>query len=169
MRTAFIVGFPGETEACFEALLDFIRETRFERLGVFTYSREEGTRAGKMGGQVPEKIKQKRRNLALAAQRKIAAQVAESFVGRTIKVLIEGSANLAELRRTHTNPREYASARRKLRLAGKPAGRFLMARSEADAPGIDGRVYIQGQLPVGAFAWVKIIDHMDYDLIAEPD
>ena len=168
LRTAFIVGFPGETEACFEALLDFIRETRFERLGVFTYSREEGTRAGKMGGQVPEKIKQKRRNLVLAAQRKIASQVAESFVGRTIKVLIEGSASLAELRRTHTNPREYASARRKLRLAGKPAGRFLMARSEADAPGIDGRIYVQGQFPVGAFAWVKIIDYMDYDLIAEP-
>src|SRR5207249_8177324 len=79
LRTTFIVGFPGETEEYFETLLDFIRKTRFERLGVFTYSQEEGTRAGKMAGQLPDKTKRQRRNLAMAAQHKVAAQVAESF------------------------------------------------------------------------------------------
>ena len=68
LRTTFIVGFPGETEAYFEDLLEFIREARFERLGVFTYSQEEDTRAGKMAGQLSDKIKRKRRDLAMAAQ-----------------------------------------------------------------------------------------------------
>src|SRR5258708_31253165 len=67
LRTTFIVGFPGETEAYFQALLDFIRETKFERLGVFAYSQEEGTRAGAMAGQIPDRIKQQRRRLALHA------------------------------------------------------------------------------------------------------
>src|SRR5258706_15407204 len=60
LRTTFIVGFPGETEACFQELLNFIRETRFERLGIFTYSKEEGTRAGDMAGQVPDAVRRKR-------------------------------------------------------------------------------------------------------------
>ncbi len=66
LRTTFIVGFPGETEASFQTLLDFVRETKFERLGVFTYSKEDGTRAGAMSGQIPDKVKQKRRELAMA-------------------------------------------------------------------------------------------------------
>src|SRR5207302_5839711 len=66
LRTTFIVGFPGETEEYFESLLEFIREARFERLGVFTYSQEESTRAGKMGGQIPEKTKRVRRDRAMA-------------------------------------------------------------------------------------------------------
>src|SRR5204862_1678324 len=66
LRTTFIVGFPGETEACFQTLLDFIRRTRFERLGVFTYSREEGTRAAKMENQLPDRVKSQRRDLAMA-------------------------------------------------------------------------------------------------------
>src|SRR5262249_27121259 len=89
LRTTFIVGFPGETEACFESLLDFIRASKFERLGVFAYSQQEGTRAGLMAGQIPEAIKKERRRLAMAAQRKVARQVAETFVGRTLKVLVE--------------------------------------------------------------------------------
>jgi ribosomal protein S12 methylthiotransferase len=64
LRTTFIVGFPGETEDYFKALLEFIHETKFERLGIFTYSQEDGTRAGGMNGQVPDKVKQKRRELA---------------------------------------------------------------------------------------------------------
>src|SRR5204862_3404661 len=84
LRTTFIVGFPGETEACFESLLEFIRETKFERLGVFAYSQEGGTRAGGMAGQVPDSIKQKRSDRAMAEQHAIARQVSESFVGRTI-------------------------------------------------------------------------------------
>ena len=75
LRTTFIVGFPGETEAQFETLLDFIRETRFERLGVFTYSQEGGTVAGKMARQVPPRIRAERRDRAMAAQREVAAAV----------------------------------------------------------------------------------------------
>ena len=73
LRTTFIVGFPGETEEYFQTLLDFIRETRFERLGVFAYSREDGTRAGAMAGQIPDKIKKERRKLAMLAQAKSGA------------------------------------------------------------------------------------------------
>src|SRR5207248_1160376 len=72
LRTTFIVGFPGETEACFHTLLDFIRATKFERVGVFTYSQEEGTRAGNMASQIPEKIKKQRRDQAMAAQHEVA-------------------------------------------------------------------------------------------------
>src|SRR5262249_55971825 len=80
LRTTFIVGFPGETEAHFEALLGFIRQAKFERLGVFTYSQEEATIAGKMAGQIPDKIKKQRRDLAMAAQREVAAHISGSFV-----------------------------------------------------------------------------------------
>ncbi|MCU0789103.1 MAG: MiaB/RimO family radical SAM methylthiotransferase, partial [Verrucomicrobia bacterium] len=83
LRTTFIVGFPGETRGSFESLLDFIRVTRFERLGVFAYSREDGTRAGAMGGQVPEAERQRRREQTMAVQHEVAVRVAESFVGRT--------------------------------------------------------------------------------------
>src|SRR5438034_7594283 len=93
LRTTFIVGFPGETDAYFQTLLEFIRETRFERLGVFAYSQEEGTRAGQMSGQVADKVKQKRRQLAMAAQHEVAVEVSEAFVGRTLKVLVEGRAD----------------------------------------------------------------------------
>ncbi|HOC58281.1 MAG TPA: 30S ribosomal protein S12 methylthiotransferase RimO [Verrucomicrobiota bacterium] len=168
LRTTFIVGFPGETEACFEDLLDFIRETRFERLGVFTYSREEGTRAGKMAGQIPERIKQKRRNLAMTAQHNVAAQIARSFVGRRIGVLVEGVANSAELRRARVRSWEHGLIRGRDQHASVLKGRFLVARGEADAPDIDGRVYVRGELPLGEFAQVEVVGHTDYDLIAEP-
>ncbi len=97
LRTTFIIGFPGETEASFNTLLDFIRETKFERLGVFTYSKEDGTRAGAMAGQLSDKVKQKRRELAMSAQHEVAISVSESFFGREIKVLIEGEANAKQL------------------------------------------------------------------------
>src|SRR5438552_16015246 len=93
LRTTLIVGFPGETHSCFESLLDFIRETKFERLGVFTYSKQEGTRAGRMAGQIPDRIKKQRRDLAMAAQHEVATRVAESFVGRELKVLVEKEAS----------------------------------------------------------------------------
>src|SRR5262249_30539380 len=98
LRTTFIVGFPGETEEYFESLLGFIRDTKFERLGIFTYSQEEGTRAGSMAGQIAPKAKQKRRERAMAAQLKVAREVAESFVGRELKVLVESEASAKELR-----------------------------------------------------------------------
>jgi ribosomal protein S12 methylthiotransferase len=168
LRTTFIVGFPGETAAYFEDLLGFIQETRFERLGVFTYSQEEGTLAGKMAGQVSDKIKRQRRDLAMAAQHKVAVQVAGSFVGRTIKALVEQAASPAELKRARVSSWEHGLIRGKDMHTAALKGGFLVARGEADAPDIDGRVYIRGRLPLGDFAAVKIIGHTDYDLIAEP-
>lgn len=168
LRTTFIVGFPGETEASFQDLLGFIREARFERLGVFAYSQEEGTRAGKMTGQLPNKVKQTRRNLAMAAQHEVAVQVAESYVGRTLKVLVEQAASPGELRRARVSSWEHGLIRGRDQHTAALQGRFLVARGEADAPDIDGRVYVRGELPVGEFARVQVIGHTDYDLIAEP-
>jgi ribosomal protein S12 methylthiotransferase len=169
LRTTFIVGFPGETETSFQTLLDFVRKTKFERLGVFTYSQEDGTRAGAMAGQIPDKVKQKRRELVMAAQHKIAKQVSESFVGREIKVLVEGEANEKQLQSANVSSWEHGLIREKESINHQLSTlNFLVARSEADAPDIDGRIYIRGKLPVGKFARVKIIGHTDYDLIAEP-
>ena len=171
LRTTFIVGFPGETEASFETLLDFIRETKFERLGVFAYSREDGTRAGAMAGQISDKIKKRRRELAMAAQHKIARQVSESFVGREIKVLVEGTADPKQLQSANVSSWEHGMLRERDRVKignrKSEIGNYLVGRGEADAPDIDGRVYIRGKLPIGGFARVKIIGHTDYDLIAE--
>jgi ribosomal protein S12 methylthiotransferase len=154
---------------------------------VFAYSKEDGTRAGAMTGQIPDKVKQQRRKLAMAAQHKIARQVSESFVGRTLKVLVEGRANEEQLRQANVsswehglvreaetlNPSAFASGygatAPKRSEGGQPSTlNYLIARSEADAPDIDGRVYVLGKLPIGEFARVKIVGHTDYDLIAEP-
>ena len=135
LRTTFIVGFPGETDADVEELCGFIRETKFERLGVFRYSQEEGTRASKMAGQLSEKVKQARWHRTMSLQKEIAGEVSKSHVGRTLKVLIE-----------------------------EPG----VARGEADAPDIDGRVYVPRDLPVGEFIEVKITGYQDYDLLALP-
>jgi ribosomal protein S12 methylthiotransferase len=167
LRTTFIVGFPGETEEYFEALLDFIRATKFERLGVFAYSQEEGTRAGSMGGQIPPKIKKRRRDRAMAAQHEVAVAVSESFVGRTLRVLVESEATARELKSARISSWEHGLIRGEDAHASKLRGRYLVARGEADAPDIDGRVYVRGKLPKGEFARVKIIGHTDYDLIAE--
>jgi ribosomal protein S12 methylthiotransferase len=168
LRTTFIVGFPGETEAAFETLLTFIRETKFERLGVFTYSKEDGTRAGAMAGQISDKVKQHRRERAMAAQHEVAVQVAESFVGRTIPVLVEGEANAKQLQAANVSSWEHGLMRDADKHTAQLKGRYLIARGEADAPDIDGRVYIRGNLTIGNFAKVKVIGHTDYDLIAEP-
>jgi ribosomal protein S12 methylthiotransferase len=135
LRTTFIVGFPGETEADIEELGDFIRTTKFERLGVFQYSQEDGTRAAQLPGQIPAKEKERRRRRVMALQKGIAAAISQSQVGRTLRVLVE-----------------------------EPG----VARSEADAPDIDGRVYVSRSLPVGEFAGVKISGYHDYDLLALP-
>jgi ribosomal protein S12 methylthiotransferase len=171
LRTTFIVGFPGETERSFETLLDFIRETKFERLGVFAYSKEDGTRAGAMSGQLSDKVKQKRRSLAMAAQHEVAVAVSECFVGREIKVLIEGEASAKQLKSANVSSWEHGLIRETDRQTSQMNGHYFVARGEADAPDIDGRVYIRaahGTLPVGEFATVKIVGHTDYDLIARP-
>jgi ribosomal protein S12 methylthiotransferase len=170
LRTTFIVGFPGETETSFNTLLDFIRDTKFERLGVFAYSKEDGTRAGAMAGQLTDRVKQKRRELAMHAQHKVAVAVSESFVGREIKVLVEGEANAKQLQGANVSSWEHGLIRETDKHTGQMKGHYFVARGEADAPDIDGRVYIRaakGKLPVGQFATVKVIGHTDYDLIAE--
>lgn len=168
LRTTFIVGFPGETDAHFATLLDFIRETKFERLGIFSYSQEDGTIAGKMAGQLSDKVKQHRRERAMAAQHEVARAVSESFVGRTLKVLVEGEASAKELKAAKVASWEHGLIRETDAHTAQLKGRYLVARGEADAPDIDGRVYVRGKLPLGQFARVKVIGHTDYDLMAEP-
>src|SRR6266550_1369939 len=89
LRTTFIVGFPGETETEFETLLDFIERTRFERLGIFKYSREEGSRAAKMPGQIPAKLKNERHRRAMTLQQKIAHEIAAAKIGTELKLLVD--------------------------------------------------------------------------------
>jgi len=173
IRTTFIVGFPGETEACFQTLLDFIAATRFERMGVFTYSQQDGTRAGKMEAQVPDAVKKRRQKLAMGEQLKIARGISSSFVGRHLDVLVEREVPWQDLPKGNVSSWEHGLIRASASAAAAdgPAsaryGSFLVARGQADAPDIDGRVYIRGRLPLGEFARVKIIGHTDYDLIAE--
>jgi ribosomal protein S12 methylthiotransferase len=135
VRTTFIVGFPGETDADVDELCEFIREAKFDRLGVFRYSQEEGTRAAKMDEQLPKKTKEARWHRTMALQKEIASEVSQAAVGKTLRVLVE-----------------------------EPG----VARGEADAPDIDGRVYVPRELPVGEFAEVKITGFHDYDLLALP-
>lgn len=170
LRTTFIVGFPGETEACFETLLDFIRQTRFERMGVFTYSQQEGTRAGKMEAQIPENIKKRRQKLAMAEQLKISRAIGQSLLGREMTVLVERETEWEGAPQSGVSSWEHGlirSAGGAKNPAGGPRGKWLVARSQADAPDIDGRVYIRGSLAPGQFARVRIVGHTDYDLMAE--
>jgi ribosomal protein S12 methylthiotransferase len=168
LRTTFIVGFPGETDEYFDSLLEFIRQARFERLGVFTYSHEDGTRAANMSAQISEKVKKRRRDLAMAGQLKISREISKSFIGKSLRVLVEKQAGPKDLQQANISSWEHGlirteSSRRALK------GAYLIARGEADAPDIDGRVYIQGnELTLGEFACVKVIGHTDYDLIAIP-
>ncbi|MEW6159046.1 MAG: 30S ribosomal protein S12 methylthiotransferase RimO [Verrucomicrobiota bacterium] len=168
LRTTFIVGFPGETEGCFERLLEFIRQTRFERLGVFTYSHEEGTRAAKMLNQIPERVKKQRRDRAMAEQLTVAREISAAAVGRNLRVLVENEASAKELAQANVSSWEHGLIRSRDEQAKPMKGRYLVARGESDAPDIDGRVYVRGKLPIGEFARVKIIGHTDYDLMAEP-
>ncbi len=135
LRTTFIVGFPGETEEHYESLLEFIETTRFERLGIFNYSQEEGSRAAKLPGQLTKRVKTARYNRAMALQQRIAREHSASMLGRRLRVLVE-----------------------------KP----LIARSEADAPEIDGQVILESPARVGEFIEVEITDTQVYDLVARP-
>jgi ribosomal protein S12 methylthiotransferase len=121
-----------------------------------------------MAGQLSDKIKRERRDLAMAAQHSVAVRVAGSFVGRSIRVLVEQAASPTELKRARVSSWEHGLIRGQDRHTDGLKGRFLVARGEADAPDIDGRVYVRGHLPLGKFAQVKVVNHTDYDLIAEP-
>ncbi len=143
IRTTFIVGFPGETEAEFQVLEDFVREQRFDNMGVFTYSPEEGTRAEPLGDPVPEEVKEERQDRLMALQQEISAGVNEERVGRGMRVLVD-----------------------------RIAEGVALARGPLHAPEIDGHVRIMrsamGALPTpGRFEDVEIVDSHIYDLDAE--
>ncbi len=140
LRTSLIVGFPSETKEEFNELLEFVREIKFDRLGAFIYSREEDTPAYGFGGQISGKIKQERFNIIMSEQQKIAAELNQRFLGKSMSVLIEE----------------------------KQDGGFI-GRSQFDAPEVDGVVYVNTKktLKAGEFARVKIIDTLEYDLVGE--
>jgi ribosomal protein S12 methylthiotransferase len=141
LRTTMITGFPGETEAQFEELVDFVRTQRFERLGAFVYSREPGTPSEKLDGQLPEKVKTARRERLLAVQQQIAFAWNASQVGRQLDVLIDSYIPDAE--------------------------NAYLGRSYADAPEIDGSVYVTGEdLAPGRIVPCEVVAFRDYDLVA---
>ena len=138
LRTTFIVGFPGETDRQFQELLEFIDETKFDRLGVFQYSQEDHTPAGAMEGQLPARTKKQRYRQVMALQQRISREIQQHYVGKTLRVLVE-----------------------------KPTAKGFLARSHADAPEIDGSVSVKGDARAGEFATVRVTAASEYDLTGE--
>jgi ribosomal protein S12 methylthiotransferase len=140
-RTSFIVGFPGETEEDFQSLCDFVREHRFDRVGVFEFSREEGTPSFDMEGQVPSRTKARRRRELMALQREISREHQAALVGRTLDVLVEGVSDETDL--------------------------LLEGRYYGQAPEIDGKVYLnRGTASPGSMVRALVEDAGEYDLVA---
>ncbi|HUK65672.1 MAG TPA: 30S ribosomal protein S12 methylthiotransferase RimO [Anaeromyxobacteraceae bacterium] len=148
LRTSLIVGLPGETEEDFEDLLAFVREQRFERLGVFEYSREEGTPAAAMDGQVPREVKRDRFERLMEVQRRIAAEQQRALLGRRIEVLVEGASEESE--------------------------HLLVGRHAQQAREIDGLTYLneialpggeKASVYPGEMVTVEVTDASDYDLV----
>ena len=143
LRTTFIVGFPGETEAEFQYLLDSVRRLRFDRVGVFTYSDEDGTAAYGMPERVPEAEKRRRRGRLMAAARDVTLAANRQLVGQEMEVLIDGRP-------------EKDSA-------------WFAGRSYRDAPEVDGLVLVKAQnLTVGEMVRVRVERALAYDLLARP-
>ena len=144
IRTTFITGYPGEGEREFQELLEFMEEAHFERLGMFTYSQEEGSHAAGLPGQIAEPVKEKRFHQAMTLQQKISKDNNEKLIGKTFAVLIEG--------RETKNPSVFRG------------------RSYMDAPEADGLVYVQVPpkvvLPEGNFVLAKVTGAQEYDLQA---
>lgn len=168
LRSTFIVGFPGETEAHFQSLLEFIESTRFERLGIFTYSRESGTPAARMNPQVHPKTREKRRRLAMQQQHRIAKEISAEQLGKTMRVLVERPAEREDFPAAEVRSWEHGLVRDAAPAPTPHGGSTWIARSEFDAPDIDGRVFVQGPAAPGQFLDVCIVGHADYDLLAEP-
>ena len=139
LRTTFITGFPGESEEDFTELCEFVKETRFDRLGVFPYSREEGTPAYDFADQIDEQLKQDRADIIMQAQLRISEEKNEAMVGKRIRVLVEDYDTVSK---TH------------------------FGRSDADAPEIDGKVYFSAPYRIsgGSTLLVEIKEVLDYDL-----
>ncbi len=142
LRTTLISGFPGETQEAHEELMQFVDEMEFERLGVFAYSPEEDTPAAQMEGQIPEEIKEERRDELMELQQEISFDKNEDMAGRTLLAMVEG------------------------KVADENA---YIARTYMDAPGIDGYLFINTDetLVTGDFARVKVTGALEYDLIGE--
>jgi ribosomal protein S12 methylthiotransferase len=141
LRSSFIVGFPGETEKAFDRLMDFVREEQFDRVGVFTYSREENTAAHEMQYQVPERIKRERRAALMELQADISLEKNRSLIGREFEVLVEG-----------------AMEGRATRIRGRMSGQ---------APEIDGMTLLKGEGHPGEFVRARIDKALSYDLVGE--
>jgi len=141
IRTTFIVGFPGENQEDFDQLVDFIEDIKFDKLGVFEYSREEGTRAASLDEQIPDNIKEERKNEIMAIQSDISGEILSKNLGKTFEVLIEE----------------------------KIGDNNYVGRTYMDSPEIDGVTYVQSdkELEIGDFVQVEIIDSLDYDLVGE--
>lgn len=141
IRTTFIVGFPGENQEDFDQLVDFIEDIKFDKLGVFEYSREEGTRAASLDEQIPDNIKEERKNEIMAIQSDISGEFLSKNLGKTFKVLIEEKID----------------------------DNNYVGRTYMDSPEIDGVTYVQSdkELEIGDFVQVEIIDSLDYDLVGE--
>ena len=142
LRTTLISGFPGESNEHFNETLDFVKRMKFERLGVFPYSAEEGTVAATLVEQVDEEVKQDRRDAIMSLQQGISSDFLKKHVGKTLRVLIEG------------------------KIADEDA---YIGRSYMDTPGVDGCIFVQysGELLSGDFVDVKITGSSEYDLIGE--
>ena len=142
IRTTLIVGFPGESEEEFEDLQNFVQEMKFDRLGVFSYSQEEGTAAARMENQIDDDLKEERRDIIMDIQKNIAASLCEKEVGKVMEVLIEGKL---------------------------PEERIFCGRTRRDAPDIDGLVFVSSEeeLYSGDFVTVKIREAGDYDLMGD--
>jgi ribosomal protein S12 methylthiotransferase len=139
-RTSFIVGFPGETEADFQELYDFVEEMRFDKVGVFQFSREEGTPSFDLPGQLPQRVKAQRQKKLLGLQRKISRAHQQALVGRELDVLVEGVSDETDL--------------------------LLEGRWMGQAPEIDGKVYVnRGEARAGQIVRVQIEQAGDYDLV----
>jgi ribosomal protein S12 methylthiotransferase len=147
LRTTFIVGYPGESEAEFQTLLDFVQEIRFDRLGAFQFSFESGTASEPLGDPLPAEVKQERWERLMELQQGISLEKNQRLVGKTLQVLVEGHGEV-----------ESEDG------APLPDQAISLGRSYRDAPEIDGLVIIEGQVPVGEMVPVRINGAMVYDL-----
>ncbi len=146
IRTTFLVGFPGETKAEFEQLLDFVRAARFDRAGAFVFSPQDGTPAAAMSGQVIDKTKQRRQRRLMSVQQKIATEINESQVGREFELLVESTEG-------------------QVTEDGEP---IFVGRSYRDAPEVDGLVFCYGVARPGSMLRARIVGSLGHDLLAEP-
>jgi ribosomal protein S12 methylthiotransferase len=169
LRTTFIVGFPGETDEYFQSLLDFVAEQRFQKVGAFIYSAQEGTRAGVMTGTVPEALKRKRLERLMRLQRDISLKAHQEEVGSLQRVLIERRLTETEAAGIEVVTGESGQTRGSTGRLLSLNSSYWVARGAGDAPDVDGRIYVKHRdsLQAGEFTQVRITDCREYDLLGE--